>query len=138
MPTQSFIKINKEGYPTIDLGKMRHSITIQYQTPASPPAFDAGGPVLQWSQFLPNPNASPPDVIMAAIGPVSGKDVIKSGQTVTQLFVTVAMWYQPGILPNMRVVSDNGAVYIIQSIENALELNVAITLNCIAIGANDI
>jgi len=46
------------------------------------------------------------------------------------------MWYLPGIQPNMTVLSDNGSIYVIQSIENIRELNVVLILNCIGLGAN--
>jgi len=116
------------GWPSIDPGRMRHSVTIQKQGPTSPPSYDSTGPVLAWSAFA---------TARAAIEIMCGTDVIKSGQTTTQLFLTVAILFQAGILPNMRVLNENGSVYVIQSIENVLEMNQILLLTCVGLGAND-
>lgn len=127
MPKQStFVRI-ENGWPVVDVGSMRHAITIQQQGPTSPPTTDAAGPHLVWSTFA---------TALAAIETVRGTDVIRAGQDTTQLFLTATIWYQAGILPNMRVISDNGSVYVIQAIENILELNVVLVLNCLALGQN--
>ena len=65
------------------------------------------------------------------------RTVIRGGQVTTQLYLTVAIWYQPGILPSMRIVTDTGAVYVIQSVEDVLELHQIMLLNCIAFNANE-
>lgn len=116
------------GCVSLDFGKLRHAITIQTFGPPSPQTYDSSGPVRGWNTFT---------TALAAIETVRGTDVIRSGQITTQLFLTVTMWWQAGILPNMRVVSDNGSEYVIESVENILELNVVAVLNCIAIGLND-
>lgn len=116
-----------DGFPVINVGALRHAITIQAQGPGSPP-IDASGTVLAWNAFA---------TAIAAIEAVRGTDVIRGGQTTTQLFLTVTMWWQSGILPNMRVLGDNGSTYLIQSVENVLEMSSVLVLNCIGIGAND-
>jgi Phage head-tail joining protein len=117
------------GRPTLEIGALRHSVTIQQSGPSSPPAYDAAGVVANaWYPFA---------TAMAAMDAVRGTDVIKGGQTGTQLFMTVAMWWQNGILPNMRVVTEYGSVFVIQSVENVLEMNVALILNCLGLGANE-
>lgn len=116
------------GSVSLDFGKLRHAVTIQSFGPTSPATFDASGPVRAWGTYT---------TAMAAIKTVRGTDVIRSGQVTTQLFLTVTMWWQSGILPNMRVLNDNGSKYVIQSIENILELNTILVLNCLGIGAND-
>lgn len=116
------------GIPTINVGNLRHPIAIQSQGPASPPTYDAGGTAVSWSQFT---------TALAAIDAVRGADVIRGGQTTTQLFLTLGLWWQPGILPNMRVVTETDAIYLIQSVENVLEMNAVLLLNCLGIGAND-
>jgi len=126
MPTLSFITV-KNGWPSINIGALRHQITIQQLLPSSPPVYNEQGETLSWQPFT---------TAQAAIEPISGKDVIRGGQTTTQLFLTIAIWYQPGIAANMRVISDNGSVYIIQSIENVLEMNQVLTLNCLGINQN--
>jgi len=124
MKNVPFVQV-RNNYPVIDVGRMIHTITVQQQTVNG---FDVGGQTTQWTDFV---------TAQAVIEPVRGTDVIKSGQTTAQLFLTVGMWYQAGIEPNMRVVTDNGATYLIQSIENVLERNVVLLLNCIGIGDNE-
>lgn len=116
------------GQPVPNVGLFIHLITIQSQGLASPPTYDAAGPVVGWIDLT---------TVMAGIETVRGTDVIKGGQTTTQLYLTLTMWYAPGVLPNMRVISDNGNRYIIQSIENILERNVVMVLNCLGLGPND-
>ena len=53
----------------------------------------------------------------------------------TQLFLIISIWWQAGILANMQVQALNG-LYLIQSVENLLELDVVLKLNCLAIGKN--
>lgn len=118
----SFVEI-RNGWPVVDVGALRHAITIQQQQSGS----DASGSVAIWANFI---------SALAAIETIRGTDVIKGGQTGTQLYLTVTMWYQDGVLPNMRVVSDNGSVYVIQAVENILEMNVVLVLNCLALGPN--
>jgi len=50
--------------------------------------------------------------------------------------VTITMFWQGGILPNMRIVADTGSVFVVQSIENLQELNVVLQLNCLGLGNN--
>ena len=118
----------RSGWPSVDPGLMRHAITLQRFGASSPVAFDEAGPVLTWGPFA---------TAMAAIEVVSGTDVIHSGQDTTKLFLMVAIWYQPGILPNMRVVADTGSTYLIQAIENVLEMNVVLVLTCLGLGPNE-
>lgn len=119
-----FVQI-RNNWPVIDVGRMVHTITIQQQAVNG---FDASGQVTQWTDFV---------TAQAVIEPVRGTDVVRSGQTTAQLFLTVGLWYQAGIAENMRVVSHNGATYLIQSIENVLERNAVLLLNCIGIGDNE-
>lgn len=121
---KSFVEI-RNNWPVIDVGRMVHSITIQQQARNG---FDAGGQSIAWTAFA---------TAQAAIETVRGADVIRSGQTTAQLFLTIGIWYQPGITPNMRVVSNNGATYLIQSIENVLERDAVLLLNCIGLGVNE-
>ncbi len=127
MAQTSLVQI-RNGWPVVNVGAMRHAIAIQQQQPVSPPVYDAAGPVLAWTTFV---------SALAAIETLRGTDVIKSGQTTAQLFLMVTLWYQPGILPSMRVVSDNGSIYVIQAVENILELNVVLVLTCLGLGANE-
>ncbi len=129
-----FVKI-RDGQPTLDLGAMRHSITVQSFGPTSPPSYDEAGPVRTWAAFADG---------MAAIGGLSsgagrqGMDVQKGGQVVTQLPIQVGVWAVAfsGITPSMRVVSDNGSTYVIESIEDILDMGVVLIINCIALSNN--
>jgi head-tail adaptor len=122
-----FVKITN-GWPAIEIGALRHPVTIQSHGPSSPIAYDAAGPVSTWNDFL---------TAMAAIDPVRGTDVIRGGQITTQLFLTIALWYQPGILPSMRVVSESGSIYVIQSVEDVMEMHKVLLLNCIGFNVNE-
>jgi hypothetical protein len=62
--------------------------------------------------------------------------VIKAGQVTTQLFLTISIWYQAGILADMQVQAMNG-LYVIQSVENISELDVVLVLNCVALSQNE-
>jgi len=115
------------GFPIIDIGKLRHLVTIQKQGPASPPNFDAAGPKSVWNPFT---------TAMAAIDIVSGTEVIRGGLTVTELYLIVTMYYQPGITPDMRVASDNGSTYLIRSVANVMEMNAVLELNCLGLQEN--
>jgi len=109
-------------WPTLDSGEMRHQITILGQVPSS----DVSGGTVAMVPLV---------TCYAKIEPVRGIDVIKSGQETTQLFLTLSIWWQAGILANMQVQALNG-LYLIQSVENVLELDVVLKLNCLAIGKN--
>jgi head-tail adaptor len=115
------------GFPIIDIGKLRHFIQIQKLGNSNPPTFNEGGPKQGFTTFA---------SAMAAIDMVSGTDVIKGGQTVSELYLTVTMYYLPGITPDMQVISDNGSTYVIRAVENVLEMNVYIVLNCVGLKAN--
>ena len=109
-------------WPTLDSGEMRHQITILGQVPAT----DISGSTVAMAPLV---------TCYAKIEPVRGIDVIRSGQETTQLFLIISIWWQAGILANMQVQALNG-LYLIQSLENVLELNVVLKLNCLAIGKN--
>jgi SPP1 family predicted phage head-tail adaptor len=111
------------SWPSIDPGKLAHQITILQQTRSS----DVSGTVAVWTPLL---------TTYAAIEPVRGTDIIRSGQATTQLFLTVTIRWQPSIQPNMRVQSNSGT-YVIQSIENPGERNILLILNCLGLGANE-
>ena len=109
-------------WPTLDSGEMRHQITILGQAPST----DVSGSTVAMVPLL---------TCYAKIELVRGIDVIKSGQETTQLFLIISIWWQAGILANMQVQALNG-LYLIQSIENVLELDVVLKLNCLAISKN--
>ena len=117
------------GYPTLDVGRLRHKISILAPgPPSSPLIYDEAGLVQSWDPIV---------SAWAAIEQTRGADKPQTGQITTQSYLSIAMWYQPGILPNMRVQSDNGSTYIIQNIDDVLEMDVVMVLNCVALGLNE-
>jgi SPP1 family predicted phage head-tail adaptor len=110
------------SWPSIDPGKMVHQITLLQQQTVT----DISGTTIRWVPFVRT---------WAQIDPVKGSDVLRSGQATTQLFLTVKIRWQTGVLPNMRVQSLNGT-YVIQAIENPGERNVILILNCLALALN--
>jgi len=111
-----------QGWPTIDPGQMVHQITILQQQTVS----DISGTAIAWVPFV---------ATWAQIDPVRGTDMIRFGQDVTQLYLTVKIRWQTGIVPSMRVQSANGT-YVIQAIENPGERNVILVLTCLGLKGN--
>jgi site-specific DNA recombinase len=101
----------------------RHQIVILQQQRSS----DASGSAVTMVPFV---------SAYAKIVVVRGTDVIKAGQVTTQLFLTISIWYQAGILADMQVQAMNG-LYVIQSVENISELDVVLVLNCVALSQNE-
>jgi len=134
MALPSFVRV-VDGVPTINIGQMRHQLTLYAQAPASPPTYDAAGVQMNWTSIQSG--------IYAAIGGQAagssrqGMDRPEGDQLTSQQFVTIAVWYQAIFAPNQRVVNENGTTFIIQSIENVLEMNVVLVLTCLGVGAND-
>ena len=113
-----------KSWPQIDPGEMVHQVTLQQQTQG----FDVSGAVTVWTPFV---------TTWAAIEPVRGTDVLRSGQDTTNLYLRVSIRWQTGIQPNMRLLrSDGVTTYIIQAIENPGERNVILILFCLALGLN--
>jgi SPP1 family predicted phage head-tail adaptor len=110
------------AWPQLDPGKMIHRVTILKETSVT----DVSGTAIAWTEFV---------ATWAQIDPVRGLEVLKSGQDTAQLFLTVKIRWQSGILSNMRVQALNGT-YIIQTIENPGMRNVILILNCLALGLN--
>jgi head-tail adaptor len=107
------------------MGRMRHLVTIQSYGPGSPPAYDAGGLLSTWTTFT---------TAKAALNPVRGVDAVRGGQTTSMVFIPVAIRYQPGIAGGMRLVTEFGDTYVIQSVANVMALNRILVLNCLALG----
>lgn len=132
MAWPNFVQI-KNGWPAIDIGRMRHSISIQQLLPSAPPIIDASGQVESWQQVLPLAG----DLLMAAIEVSRSAEAFKGGQTTAQSFFSIGFWFQAGVVPGMRVVNENGTVCVIESVNNILEMNIVLVLTCIALGAGN-
>jgi hypothetical protein len=129
--TSQFVKI-VNGQPVIDIGSMRHPIMIQQQTISG--AYDASGVAQSAWTTVGTCN----DACIGTSGVNRPNDVIRGGQTASQLFVEVVFYYAdcPTLTPNMRVVTVAGSTYLIQVVENVLEMNFIWILHCIALGPN--
>ena len=107
------------NWPSLNPGELRHRVTVLAETVIATAAGTdtALAPVVSaW----------------AKIEPMKGTDVIRSGQSVTQLPVIVSMYYDARVQPNMQLQALNGR-YAIQAIRNVLELNAVMELTCLAI-----
>jgi SPP1 family predicted phage head-tail adaptor len=107
------------AWPQIDPGKLVHRIQLQTQTMVGD-SFGQLQPV--WTTTF---------TTWASIEPVRGLDLIRSGQETTQLFLTVTIPWQAGVLAKMRVLTVDNEAYIIQSIEDPLHRHVILILNCL-------
>ena len=116
----------KAPWPTIDPGEFRHVIT--FLNPVA--STDSSGSIVSWQPSI------PPLVAYAKIEAIRGSEVIKSGQEVAQLYLTITTWFRQGTLPNRRLQAPNGSQYIIQAVENVLEMNTFMVLTCLAVSLN--
>ncbi len=101
----------------INASRLRHQITIQQQTATT----DASGAALAWTVLM---------TIWAEITVLRGTDAWRGGQFTAQKFAQVTMRYQPGILPDMRVLFGS-RIFIVQDCVNVEERNVRLELLCV-------
>jgi len=106
-------------------GDLRHSINI-----LAPTSYTSGA-----SGMVPVYTTAFSGV-RAKLDPVRGIELIRSGQDVSQVFITVTIRYMPGITTQMQVQAYHGT-YRIQSIENVLERNRVLKLMCIGVSLNN-
>ncbi|HXI42054.1 MAG TPA: phage head closure protein [Bryobacteraceae bacterium] len=116
----------QRGWPVIDPGKMRHTLTFLEQSVTA----GASGAKETWAP------GNPPREARAAVETMASKDRTQADQTGTQLSLSAAIWFQANVKPSMRVQHNNGNVYVVQSVENVLEMDVVLVLNCLGLGAN--
>jgi SPP1 family predicted phage head-tail adaptor len=117
----------KNGIPWIDPAKLRHRIT--FLDPES--SMGAGGVSTKW---LPG---DPPERAWAEVLPMRGTDVIKAGQDVSQVWLTITIRFRKSVRADRRILGRRGNRYVIQAIENVAEMDMFLVLNCLAIGPND-
>jgi head-tail adaptor len=113
------------SFPTVNPGDFRHWITFLRQQSV----VSISGTKVTWVAD------SPPQGAWAKIEAIRGADLIREGQDATILYLTVSMWFQPGITSNMHIITPSGAECVVLSVENVLSLNHILILNCQAIGA---
>ena len=107
------------NWPSLNPGELRHRVTVLAETPV----VNATGT---------DTVLSPVISAWAKIEPMKGTDVVRAGQTITQLPVIVSMYYDARVQPSMQLQALNGR-YAIQAIRNVLELNAVMELTCLAI-----
>ena len=113
------------AWPKANPGAMSHRIQLQLQSTEA----DVFGQQRQvWSTVL---------TTWASIEPVSGTNVIQSGQETNQLFLTITIFWQRGVRADMRVLTEDGETYIIQSIEDLKRLHSVLVLNCLQLRAEE-
>jgi head-tail adaptor len=128
MAASKAYSIGCSGIPAVNAGMLRHQVNFQSQAVASPPIYSASGPTASWTTVFSD---------LAAIETISGKDMIKSGLTTTQLYLSITMYWRADVLPGMRVVrAATGSVYIVQAAENILEMDTVLVLTCIGLALN--
>ena len=114
-------------FPSLQSGDLRHWVWFKYLV--NPPIIGATGPLITYAM------SSPPVGANCKIEAVRGAEVFRSGQDITQLYLTITMWWRPGVYASMHLIEENtGMEYNVLSVENVLLLNHILTLNCVAIG----
>ena len=89
----------------MEAGKLRHRVTIQVAT-VTQDAF--GAPSYSWATFL----ASVP----MALEPLNGREMVTAGAQYPQVSTQGTMRWATGILPTMRVLSDDSETYAIRAV----------------------
>jgi SPP1 family predicted phage head-tail adaptor len=110
-------------WPTLNSGDLRHRVTVLAETVTT----NAAGT---------DTVLSPVIAAWAKIEPMKGTDVIRSGQSITELPVIVSMYYDARVQPKMQLQTLSG-VYVIQAVRNVLELNAVMELTCLAIAGSE-
>ena len=86
-------------------GSLRRSVTIQVAT-VTQDAF--GAPSYSWGTF----QASVP----CALEPLSGREMVTAGAQYPQVSAKLTMRYLAGVLPTMRVLTEDSEVYAIRAV----------------------
>jgi SPP1 family predicted phage head-tail adaptor len=109
----------------MNIGKMRHRITIEQKTKVSD---GAGGYTESWVPFV---------TVSSSIDPVSGKEYYEAQQTQSSVSHKIRIRYKSGVLPSMRI-NFKGRIFAIESVINWEERNRDMMLMCseVALGAN--
>jgi SPP1 family predicted phage head-tail adaptor len=113
-------------WPEIDPGRFRQRITLLERRQDQ----DASGAKTTYAP------ATPPVRAWAEIVFVRGTEVLKAGQDVSQVFLTLTTWYRKELVKGGRFLAPDGSEFIIQALENVRMLNVYHVLTCIGVGGN--
>lgn len=101
----------------MDIGKLRHRITLQKQINAQ---NDYGAVVTTWQDVA---------TVWAEIKPITGREYFSAQQVQSEVTTQIWIRYRDGIEPTMRVTHD-GKQYEIVSVLNYQGLNKALQLMC--------
>ncbi len=113
-------------WPKIEPGDLRHQITFLSQVIGA----DASGANFTWAA------ASPPVTTRAKIVVHSPTESVQGGQDISKVIADVWIRWRPGVLPNMRFVTEQGTYYIVKSILNVEDRNVLLQMACEGLGPN--
>lgn len=101
-------------------GKLRHRVTIQQRTAASPTNYPSGEKDASWTTYL---------TVWASVEPLSGRELFAAQQVTSDVNVRIRMRYRDGVTAKMRV-SFNSKIYDIVAVINREERNVELELLC--------
>lgn len=111
------------SFPSLSPGDLRHWVTFMDQVISD----GVAGKKITW---VPSSRGA-----WAKIETIRGVESIRSGQDLSILFLTVSMWFQDGISSRGHILSPSGMEYVINTIENVLQMNQVLILNCQSIGS---
>lgn len=114
-------------FPSIDPGQFRHQITLLEQVAGN----DSSGVNVAYVADSQPVNA------WAKIEYLRGDALLKAGQDVSQVRLKVTMWYRAEFTANKRIQGPTGNQYVIEAVENVLEMNTYMVLMCLGVGANN-
>lgn len=110
-----------------DPGELRHRLLVLEQSVAT-------GIAGSEESYVPG---TPPMIVSAKIAPTRGLDVIKDGQTTSQVPIEITVRYRRAITPEKQLQSvSSGRVYIVKSVQNMEERNTWMVLTCVGLGTN--
>lgn len=108
----------------INPGQFRHRVTLLEQTTGT----DESGVVTTYAP------ANPPLAVWAKIEGLRSEDAIKSGQDISKVHLTITIRYNAAFTPKKQLQRWNGNRYVINGIENVLEMNAYLILTCEGVG----
>lgn len=101
-------------------GKLRHRVTIQQRSAASPTNHASGEKDASWGTYL---------TVWASVEPLTGRELFAAQQVNSEVNVRIRMRYREGITHRMRV-SFQGRIYDIVAVIDREERHVELELLC--------
>lgn len=81
--------------------------------------------------------ANPPVTARAKIETIRGEEAVRNGLDGTLTYLRVIIRYNSAFTEQGRIRQNNGNQYIIQHVENVIEMDAYMTLLCLGVGANN-